>query len=507
MTVLNDDPVEVPPVIPDGPNEDARGELLRRAIETAAGEGSEIPEFEDPDWSEELPESKPVRRKLLTAFAGLLVLFILLAAGLSWFFGIGSFSAQKTRSIDRTRSSSAPATEDEKLKAALSLVADKNPVPETGTPAGMPGNNSSAPPTLVTVPADGRDMNREDVFSPGSPAMSDPAIRTEGLPANTDSPGSPSGTRGEAGLPDTSRQRAPAGESDGTASRELMAPGRSLFFGIEKKEVPQVAKAATTGPVTVIEREAGGGPGPLPFGTLLPVRLTGAVFTLRNSSGMVRMELTRAVSGKGYAYPAGTQLVGTVRGGEYKRAFISVAGLIDPGTGQLVKFNGEVLGNDGASGMPGRRRSITGAWSRALAGLRDTGRSVISAIGSARSGGTIVIGDQARSTSAALSEQAAGLVGGKQGSDEFVELAAGTTGYVLATGLPESRTVGRSGTPARIPAPDDNGPSISGLTDQELAELFTDGSPEKLRAAIPRMTPEFRRLAAVILSGTADGSK
>ena len=85
MTVLNDDPVEVPPVIPDGPNEDARGELLRRAIETAAGEGSEIPEFEDPDWSEELPESKPVRRKLLTAFAGLLVLFILLAAGLSNF--------------------------------------------------------------------------------------------------------------------------------------------------------------------------------------------------------------------------------------------------------------------------------------------------------------------------------------------------------------------------------------------------------------------------------------
>ncbi len=40
-----------------------------------------------------------------------------------------------------------------------------------------------------------------------------------------------------------------------------------------------------------------------------------------------------------------------------------------------------------------------------------------------------------------------------------------------------------------------NKQSATGLSDDELATLFSEGSPDKIRAAMPRMTPEFRRLA------------
>ena len=92
------------------------------------------------------------------------------------------------------------------------------------------------------------------------------------------------------------------------------------------------------------------------------------------------MELTRSISGKNYSYPAGTVLVGTLRGNEYKRAFVSVVGLIDPKTGGLVKFEGEVMGSDGASGIVGRRRQVKGAWSRVLGGMRDAGAIALGAI-------------------------------------------------------------------------------------------------------------------------------
>jgi hypothetical protein len=380
------------------------------------------------------------------------------------------------------------------------MVADKDPVSEPVGTGGNPGDNNTVAVTTAGIPADGRDVGREDVFSPDVASLKYPGDAGSSLQEKADDPGMPAGTRSDAKPAGMPGERRAAEGLHVTDSRDAVAPGRTLFFGIERRRSPQIISTAIVRPVAEMEREASGVSGPLPFGTLLPVRLVGAVFTLRNSGGMVRMELVRAVSGKGYAYPAGTQLVGTVRGSEFTRAFISVTGLIDPETGRLVKFSGEVLGNDGASGMPGRQRSMTGTWSRVLAGLRDTGRSVIGAIGNARSGGTIVISDQARAATGALSGQAAELIGGRRGSDEFVELAAGTTGYVLATGIPESSTV-RMGEP-RIPTAvtGNDGPSISGLTDGELAKLFTGGSLEELRSAMPRMTPEFRRLAAAILA-------
>ncbi len=266
---------------------------------------------------------------------------------------------------------------------------------------------------------------------------------------------------------------------------------RSLFFGASKKENSLSSSVVPNVVQTVLGREnfdVSKATAPIPFGTLLPIRFLGAVFTLRASGGLVRMELTRAVSGKDYSYPAGTILVGTLRGSEYKRAFVSVLGLIDPKSGGLVKFEGEVMGGDGASGVTGRRRKIKSAWSRVLSGLREVGASAVNVIGSRRSGGTVVISDSTTRASGVLSQE----LGGASQSGEFVEISAGTNAYVLVTDLPDEVS-----DESRLAQ---NSKSATGLTDDELANLFSEGSPDKIRAALGAMTPQFRRLAEQALA-------
>ena len=211
------------------------------------------------------------------------------------------------------------------------------------------------------------------------------------------------------------------------------------------------------------------------------------------------MELTRAVAGRNYLYPAGTILVGSVRGSEYKRAFVSVVGLTDPRSGGLVKIEGEVMGGDGASGVVGKRRKVEGAWSRVLGGMREAGTTALGALGNWRSGaggGTVIISDSTRRASGSITEELSGLTGGRNDSGAFVEIAAGTNAYVLITDLPDEASNSNFAL---------NGKSATGLSDDELAELFSEGSPEKIRAAFPRMTPQFRRLAEQTLAAIEKG--
>jgi hypothetical protein len=288
-----------------------------------------------------------------------------------------------------------------------------------------------------------------------------------------------------------------------SSGREIAPPGRSSFFGKEPKQNSPVTKPTAENHAAKLNGERVSPPQVVPFGSILPIRLIGSVYTLRNSAGFVRMELTRGVEGKGFSYPAGTVIVGTLRGSEYNRGFISIVGLIDGRTGNLIKFSGEVLGTDGASGISGRRRRISSAWSRALAGMRDAGTAALGAFGNLHSGGTVVISDSMQKSSRVLSDQVSDLMGSKQKSDEFVEIAAGTNGFVLVTNIPgeETNSKGKEvATPADRSFLAGGGPSVSGLTDEELADLFSSGSPEKLRAAIPRMTPEFRKLAEQALA-------
>src|SRR5207247_5038733 len=79
-----------------------------------------------------------------------------------------------------------------------------------------------------------------------------------------------------------------------------------------------------------------------PFGTMLPVRTQGVVFTLRNNS-YARLEFVRDMKGSGWTLPKGTVLIGRASGSEYDRACITVIGYIDSRDNRLVKMSGEVL--------------------------------------------------------------------------------------------------------------------------------------------------------------------
>jgi hypothetical protein len=219
-----------------------------------------------------------------------------------------------------------------------------------------------------------------------------------------------------------------------------------------------------------------------PFGAMLPVRTLGAIFTLRQS--LARLELTRDVQGQGWMLKKGTILVGQQQGGEFDRAYVSLMGFIDPGSGRFVKLGGDVLGADGAPGIRGKRRRISSRWARILSRAADAAVSLGQAALSR--GGTIV------NVQGAVSPELSGLTQNAMDRREFVEAPAGATAFVLITDLPKEVR----GSDAQ-PVNENGGGPV--LRDEELANLITDGSPEQIRAALPRMSPELRRVAEAVL--------
>jgi hypothetical protein len=217
------------------------------------------------------------------------------------------------------------------------------------------------------------------------------------------------------------------------------------------------------------------------FGSLLPVRTLGAIYTLRSGS-LARFELTRDVRGPGWEMKKGVTIIGRQQGGEYDRAYITLVGFIDPASGKLVKIGGDVLGSDGAPGLRGKRRQVNSRWTRVL------GRAAQSAVSLGQAalsrGGTTVILPGAISP-----ELSPGF--NTINRREFVEIPAGAFGYVMITDLPQE-TRGIDADPL---AETDR----ETLADEELAELLSSGSPEKIRAALPRMSPDMKRLALAVL--------
>jgi len=212
---------------------------------------------------------------------------------------------------------------------------------------------------------------------------------------------------------------------------------------------------------------------------MLPIRTMGALYTLR--PGLVRFELTRDVRGQGWQMRKGTMLIGQQQGGEYDRAYISLLGFIDPESKRFVKAPGEVLGADGAPGLQGKRRQISSRWARVI------GRAATSAVSLGQAALT-----RGNSTTVVLPGAVVPeLTPNAASSREFVEVAAGTPAFVMITNLPKES----QGVDADSLAEG----SGEALKDEELAELLSSESPEKIRAAMPRMTPELRRIAEAVL--------
>ncbi len=489
---------DIPAALPIAEESETREKLLLEAANERIGTDENLSKETEDEEFEELAETpKASKKKLFFAFVLFVFGFILLVLLMCWFFGIGAFAASKPQAVDRTAktnsSSPVPITQDEKMQMALNMVAEKNLNGNTSdvsnqseTVAANSNSSVDIPPTKATdlnepvvVPDPLSETNRASVNAP----VTTTNIETSKTPISTVSNSVQNSTNNE-------RINNSVVQSNRDSNNAPI--GRSLFFGIERKEISTSNLTNQPNAQTVSQNESvnfTNQPMPsIPFGTLLPIRFLGAVYTLRASGGLVRMELTRAVTGKNYSYPAGTVLVGSLRGSEYKRAFISVVGLIDPVSGGLVKFEGEVMGNDGASGVNGRRRQIKSTWSRIFGGLRDAGAVALGALGNGRSGGTVVISDSTKQ----VSDELSGLIGNNRSISEFVEISAGTTAFVLVTDLPdEISDAERLG---------QNSKTATGLSETELADLFSEGNKENIRAALPRMTPQFRVLAEKYLA-------
>lgn len=423
---------DIPTALPGFEDDDAREKLL---LEDSSSETEETVEDETLDEAKPTATKRKRRRQISRTFVAFAVFVCLLIVGVAWFFGIGWFSKPQTQAVNRTskqESPASPATGDEKLEMALSLVA---PPSASATAA-----HTSVPPpsTDLAETAAVPDLNAET--GSGLPKTRSDQVSFS-LPPAAETPTS------KAEPFEASRVAESESEKRGLSSTANSddARGRSLFFGIAKKqakedeEVPKPAgsgspaKQIDAARMPELHRSA-----QIPFGTLLPVRLVGSIYTLRNSGGFVRMELTRAVEGKGYSYPAGTLVIGEVRGGESVRAFVTIVGLIDPVSGELVKFSGELLGKDGASGIEGRRRNLTSQWTRFFRGMKDTAASVLGSVGAMRSGGTVILSEPLRRGTESMSEDLSGAILKNGREDTFLEVAAGANGYVLVTALPEN---------------------------------------------------------------------
>ncbi len=238
-----------------------------------------------------------------------------------------------------------------------------------------------------------------------------------------------------------------------------------------------------------------------------PVGTVWAVNTLRTGA-LVRLELTRETQGDGWSMKRGTILVGTTKGGDLDRAYVSLIGFIDPQNRKLVKLDGDLLGGDGAAGLKGKRRQLDGGWTRALGRFASSALDVTGAILSGRAGDTVVISDGLRTKAInPVTDELSGVLGSeldrRQGRS-FVEVTAGTSGYILVTQLP-SAIEGKPVTPevnsetlAALSDVDEPRQS-TGLSERELADLLANGSQDQIRAALPRMSPEMRKIAEAVL--------
>src|SRR5262249_3963137 len=154
------------------------------------------------------------------------------------------------------------------------------------------------------------------------------------------------------------------------------------------------------------------------------------IFTVRNNS-FARMELMRDSAGPGWSLPKGTILVGRISGGEYDRAFVNVIGYIDSRDNKLVKLSGDVLGADGAAGLPGKR--IGGDRNRFKETMRKVASSGIQ-VGGMMAGaltgrGAVVIDGAGYRLTNSITDEARGMLGNGNEHNSFVKVQAGQAAY------------------------------------------------------------------------------
>jgi hypothetical protein len=347
-----------------------------------------------------------------------------------------------------------------------------------------PTNNGSTSPTPTPSPQE----NSPDPTNVGLRSLSGTIYQPK--PSDNGSTNARMGSTSTT-TPDQPNSRA------NTAAQELAQSRANSTQTIYVDDSPAKALNATAINQPSLRADARPGPKPVvspavlpPFGTMLPVRTQGVIFTLRNNS-YARLELVRDTKGSGWSLPKGTVLIGRASGSEYDRAFITVIGYIDSRDNRLVKMSGEVLGSDGGSGIQGKRVVVdSGGLKRALSKVASSGMQAAGLLVSGFGGQRTVIVDGAgnRIISPVTDEASRMFAGASSDKRAFVKVEAGRPAYVMVADLPKDR-------PA-IDAPgEDELQHGASLTDRELMELLLLGTREEISAAIPLMTDEQKTLA------------
>ena len=282
---------------------------------------------------------------------------------------------------------------------------------------------------------------------------------------------------------------------------------RSVRIGDDLNAAPRNTTVAREGSVEEVPKDVRAVTLPA-YGSMLPVRSLGVLYTLR-SGGLARFELTRDVKGKGWTMPRGTVLVGALGGAEYDRAYVSLVGFIDTESGSFVKVSGDLLGEDGGMGIRGKRKKMSSGWSSALSKLGDASLSIAGAFAGSIGRRPIVINDAFGSYQGRVTNELDGVLVGRD-RNSFVEVAAGSSGYMMISELPGF--VQGVDALSKLSARDmdersdvDHPRRTTGISERELAELIESGDIDAIKLAMPRMTPEMRGIAERVINGDLAG--
>jgi hypothetical protein len=409
-----------------------------------------------------------------------LFLVVAVTGILSFWFISGSGATKKARvAVNKTNGSSQ--TDDATTRQAIEVV-----------------NGNGAGVTL----SDGT-LIRPQASPTASPTQSSTSTQ-----AVTELPQTPTNLSATVGQDRTSNTNSSTDAASGPGNSSIakaLTSGRNGERSVRIGEESVVARREPDSPKrsgdgSKRNEKAGGVPVPS-FGSMLPVRSLGVIYSLR-SGALARFELTRDVSGKGWSLPHGTVLVGALRGSEYDRAYISLVGFIDADSGKFVQVGGNLLGSDGAEGVRGKRRKMSSSWSKAFKKLATAGLDIAGRAAGSIGNGPVIISDAYGQTAARFQSEFNGVV---QNKDSFLEIVAGTMCYVMITDLPErvqgvDALANLSRTDLEEKADSDQRRQATGISERELSELLQSGDPARIKAVLPRMTADMRRVAEAVVA-------
>jgi len=454
------------------------------------GAGSNLLDPNDPALQPPKDTDAKTKKTWKRRLIGWSVVFVLIGAGVGALYllvRVQRVNVTVNADSRRNSQSTKPQTEVTNSDSALTAEAINMARSAAGADANTkPANSASPVPSPVPSPRPTQEGKLD--FTGNSPVFGDVGKSGDGN-GNSNSQTREGSAQAKT---DASSMVEPQSHANPTQSLfvdDAVSKSLPALASLQTRREPKLPVLATTKPVS---------PTVPPFGTMLPVRTQGVIFTLRNNS-YARLELTRDMTGTRWSLAKGTVFIGRTTGSEHDRAFINVIGYIDPGENKLVTMTGDVLGSDGASGITGKRMSIDrSSLKQTLRKVASSGLQVASSMAGALSGrGTVVIDGAGYRLLDPINNQARALVDGSE-KNTFVKVEAGQQAYVMVVDLP-NRVEGADA-PGTEQVRDFSGIPENSLTDREVMELILFGTPEEVRAAMPLMTEEQKRFALTMQS-------